>query len=237
MNANRSWPGVPKMYIPSVSSTVMRPKSIATVVVTLARTCEASSTPADSVVIAASVVSGGISDTAETNVVLPTPNPPATTSFTDVTRRIVERRSEGPDTLDHPREYRELQLDGVAVGDFEAAGLDEITDEDHRDAERHPDLGRALGDRARFPTPVDGARVLEREMPRRVVDGLHHGLEAQRRVVGARAAAGEHERPHEVGRARFARRECSRHWRTLALSSETSAGVSAAPTRSTSSCI
>ena len=71
----------------SESSTVMRPKSIATVVVTFALTSDASSTSFDSVVIAASVVSGGISDTAETKVVLPTPNPPATTSLTDVTLR------------------------------------------------------------------------------------------------------------------------------------------------------
>jgi hypothetical protein len=35
-------------------------------------------------VITASVVSGVISDTEPTNVVLPTPNPPATTIFTDV---------------------------------------------------------------------------------------------------------------------------------------------------------
>ena len=65
----------------------MRPKSIATVVVTFLLTSVVSSTPSDSVVIAASVVSGGISDTAETNVVLPTPKPPATTSLTDVTFR------------------------------------------------------------------------------------------------------------------------------------------------------
>ena len=35
-------------------------------------------------VITASVVSGVISDTAPTNVVLPTPNPPATTILTDI---------------------------------------------------------------------------------------------------------------------------------------------------------
>src|SRR6185437_1710010 len=87
MNANRSCPGVPNRYMTSSSSTVIRPKSIATVVGTLASTSAASSTSFDSVVIAASVVSGGISATAETNVVLPTPKPPATTSLTDVTLR------------------------------------------------------------------------------------------------------------------------------------------------------
>src|SRR3954451_7233087 len=55
----------------------MRPKSIATVVVVLLRTWVRSSIPSDSSVIRASVLSGGISETAPTNVVLPTPNPPA----------------------------------------------------------------------------------------------------------------------------------------------------------------
>src|SRR5690242_9059763 len=131
MNAKRSWPGVPKMYMTRVSSTVMRPKSIATVVVTFARTWVASSTPSDSVVIAASVVRGGISETADTNVVFPTPKPPATTSFTEVTRRgrdvcalgalagcvagpAPTEESKGADTFDHPREGREFDLDGVA---------------------------------------------------------------------------------------------------------------------------
>src|SRR3954451_9325740 len=128
MNANRSCPGVPNRYITSASSTVMRPKSIATVVVTFLLTSVVSSTSFDSVVIAASVVSGGISETAETNVVFPTPKPPATTSLTDVTRRLRARRSEGPNTFDHPCEYRQLELDGIALSDLETAGLDEITD-------------------------------------------------------------------------------------------------------------
>src|SRR5207253_7133493 len=101
-------------------------------------TCDASSTRADSVVIAASVVSGGISETADTNVVFPTPKPPATTSFTEVTRRFIDRRSEGTDTFDHPRERLELELDRVAMCDFATPGLDEVADEHHRDAERHP---------------------------------------------------------------------------------------------------
>src|SRR6476659_4721031 len=138
MNAKRSWPGVPKRYITSSSSTVMRPKSMATVVVTFLLTSDASSTPSDSVVIAASVVSGGISETADTKVVLPTPNPPATTSLTEVTfraRGATDVASEGPDTFDHPREGRELDLDGVAVGRLETAVVDEIADENHRNTE------------------------------------------------------------------------------------------------------
>ena len=57
---------------------MIRPKSIATVVVRLSGTTAVSSTPIDAVVIASSVSSGGISDSAVTKVVLPTPKPPAT---------------------------------------------------------------------------------------------------------------------------------------------------------------
>ena len=70
----------------SVSSTVMRPKSMATVVVVLPRMWRVSSMPVDALVMAASVRSGSISEIAPTKVVLPTPNPPAMTNLTDVMR-------------------------------------------------------------------------------------------------------------------------------------------------------
>jgi hypothetical protein len=53
-------------------------------VVLLSGTWDRSSTSVLATVIMASVVSGVISDTEPTNVVLPTPNPPATTIFTEV---------------------------------------------------------------------------------------------------------------------------------------------------------
>src|ERR1700709_2035285 len=56
----------------------MRPKSIATVVVCLSGTTAMSSMPSDADVIVSSVSSGGISESAVTSVVLPTPKPPAT---------------------------------------------------------------------------------------------------------------------------------------------------------------
>src|SRR5215831_7389719 len=84
MNQNRCWPGVPNRYKISPASRVTRPKSIATVVVVLSGTWDRSSTPALAAVITASVVSGVISETDPTKVVLPTPKPPATTIFTDV---------------------------------------------------------------------------------------------------------------------------------------------------------
>src|SRR5580765_6558629 len=61
-----------------------RPKSSATVVVVLAVPSGPMSIPSDSLVIAASVVSGSISDRVPIAVVLPTPNPPATTILTGI---------------------------------------------------------------------------------------------------------------------------------------------------------
>src|ERR1700730_17283744 len=84
MNQNRCWPGVANMHSTRSLYAARRPKSIATVVVDLSGTCDRSSTSVLATVITASVVSGVISDTEPTNVVLPTPNPPATTILTDV---------------------------------------------------------------------------------------------------------------------------------------------------------
>src|SRR5215470_8273518 len=62
----------------------MQPKSRATVVVVFSGTAPIESIRAPSDVISASVVNGGISEMAETAVVLPTPNPPAMTILTGV---------------------------------------------------------------------------------------------------------------------------------------------------------
>src|SRR4051794_18223608 len=91
---------------------VMRPKSMATVVVVLAETLLVSSIPAEAVVMAASVVSGLTSEMAPTKVVLPTPKPPATTNLTAVT---CETRSEVVDTPDPP-------LRSVHVGHLSSIG-------------------------------------------------------------------------------------------------------------------
>src|SRR5690349_24962074 len=85
---------------------------MATVVVTLPGTCRVSSTPSPAEVMIASVVSGVISETEPTSVVLPTPNPPAMTIFADVTRPEAGRRamSEPAKSTQHPlqqfRAYR-----------------------------------------------------------------------------------------------------------------------------------
>src|SRR3712207_4955516 len=69
---------------------LMRPKSMATVVVVLCGVADRSSTPTLAWVMTASVRSGMISDTAPTNVVLPAPNPPDTTIFVDRVGRLSE---------------------------------------------------------------------------------------------------------------------------------------------------
>src|SRR6187455_840952 len=82
---------------------LIRPKSIATVVVVLPGTCRLSSTPTPAEVMTASVVSGVISETDPTNVVLPTPKPPAMTIFADVTRADEGRAIlEPPKSTEHP---------------------------------------------------------------------------------------------------------------------------------------
>src|SRR5580700_3460444 len=77
MNQNRCWPGVPNRYTTRSSRTVMRPKSIATVVVDLASTPSRSSTIMLGSLSTSSVRNGLISLTALTIVVLPAPKPPA----------------------------------------------------------------------------------------------------------------------------------------------------------------
>ena len=72
------------------SSRVMRPKSMATVVVDFAGVASRPSTPSEALVTIASVRSGMISDTAPTNVVFPAPNPPAMTILVDAASRLSE---------------------------------------------------------------------------------------------------------------------------------------------------
>src|SRR5579863_2585732 len=101
----------------------------------------------------ASVVSGVISDTEPTKVVLPTPKPPATTIFTEV---IAEASPPpcGRATLDltestkHPFEQVKV---GPAFGIITLMDADEavrahVRDQDPRDAERQPQHRGDLGD-------------------------------------------------------------------------------------------
>src|SRR5256714_6423214 len=121
----------------------MRPKSIATVVVDWSGTGDRSSTSVLATVMTASVVSGVISDTEPTKVVLPTPNPPATTILTDV---MAGASDLGWATLDltestkHPFEQVEVRtaLRIIALVNADEPGRTHVADENPSYAYRHP---------------------------------------------------------------------------------------------------
>src|SRR4051812_8533903 len=122
--------------------------------------------PSDATVIAASVVSGAMSEIAPTNVVLPTPKPPATTILTGTGERPgvrvgscdgtrdgswdggLEGSSEGTDTFDQTGD----QVDVVGHAEAREVGLEEPVDDevgrDHADhTDRQVQASRELGDR------------------------------------------------------------------------------------------
>src|SRR5690348_8620556 len=121
----------------------MRPKSIATVVVCLSGTAAVSSTPSDAAVMVSSVRSGGISETARTSVVFPTPNPPAT-------RILSGMSSAGTQTIQESGE--DLRRGAVRVPggvDGQVPGLGQVADQHPRHADRHAEARGHLdeGDR------------------------------------------------------------------------------------------
>src|SRR3954464_1920664 len=141
----------------------MRPKSSATVVVTLPATADVSSMPIDFSVISASVTSGSISEMEPTKVVLPTPKPPLTTTLTatGVSCDSLERPDTIPDPFDQPggdfaRLFLHLQ---VAVGD-------QGSDDDAGDAEGGTQAHRDVRHRHRLLAELDDAPGLEPERGR-----------------------------------------------------------------------
>src|SRR6185503_8119667 len=90
---------------------LIRPKSIATVVVVFVGTPAMSSMPRLALVSTSSVCSGRISLTALTSVVLPTPKPPATRIFT-----ACGTRSEGSEAIDNRLEDAFVGPLGTDVG-------------------------------------------------------------------------------------------------------------------------
>src|SRR5690606_23522180 len=114
MNKKRSWPGVPNRYNHKAPGRAMRPKSIATVVVVLRSvTPPASSTPTECSVMAASVLSGSMSEIDPMKVVLPTANPPAITILTTVGATcgsvVATDASEGCDAIEDTLQKTEGQ--------------------------------------------------------------------------------------------------------------------------------
>src|SRR3954454_8346164 len=202
MKPKRSCPGVPKMYMTSDSSTATRPKSIATVVVVLVATCPRLSTDSPTVVIAASVVNGVMSEIAPTNVVLPTPKPPATTILTgtgagDVALGAV---SESTNTFDQSRD----EVDVLGDTETREKCLQQTVDDQigcHHadDTERQLQSGGQLGNRKDLrPAEMHDRGALERQgaRVRAVGRDLEHrfDLEMDRAL---RAPAGDRIGPHD----------------------------------------
>src|SRR5262245_4024091 len=203
MNQNRSCPGVPNRYKIRSLSNVIRPKSIATVVVVFPGSLLRSSTPTLAAVITASVVNGVISDTAPTSVVFPTPNPPAMTIFTACGALF---GSDLTEAIEHPFQKRKVRTVAGVLGavDQDVALLGHVADEDAGDPEGDVQAGGDLRDRQdvaaqqRDRAPVDVQRGGGR-LPRG--GGGDERLQLQLALVaGARAAAGDRVRPHDATR-------------------------------------
>src|SRR5215212_726877 len=133
MNQNRCWPGVPNRYRIRSRSRLIRPKSIATVVVVFCGRPARSSTCEPAEVMTASVVSGTISDTEPTSVVLPAPNPPAMTILTEVSFAAAPGapRSEVAESTEHLLEEGEVGavVVGAGVVHHHQALVGEVADE------------------------------------------------------------------------------------------------------------
>src|SRR6516162_6514292 len=187
MNQNRCCPGVPNKYKIKPASSVTRPKSIATVVVVLSGVCDRSSSPSDAAVITASVVNGVISDTDPTNVVFPTPNPPATTIFTDViaaSAATPETALELAKSTEHPLQQIQVRatLRMIQLMNPHQPLHRHISNQNPRHPQRHPQHRRNLRHRPPVPAKPQNRltlRAQHRQIPRLIMRRRHHRLNLQ----------------------------------------------------------
>src|SRR5580700_1778519 len=158
---------------------------MATVVVVLSGVWLRSSRPSLAVVMTASVVSGVISETEPTNVVLPTPKPPATTIFTDViadSADVAWTVLELPKSTEYPFEQVDVRatLCVVDLVDPDESFHRHVCDQDTGDAQRHPQHRRDFRDRAPVTAePEDGLTLgaEHRQVASLVVRRCDHGLD------------------------------------------------------------
>src|SRR5689334_9731506 len=123
----------------------MRPKSIATVVVDLPSTPVSRSVPTLAVVSSSSVCNGSISLTVPTNVVLPTPKPPAIKSLS-ADGNPSEPSFKG---IENGLQYGRIPRIGHRVGGtgVDDAPIHQVGQQDLGDHGREPQPRRDLGDR------------------------------------------------------------------------------------------
>src|SRR5580704_7747222 len=158
---------------------------MATVVVVLSGVWLRSSRPSLAVVMTASVVSGVISETEPTNVVLPTPKPPATTIFTDViadSADVAWTVLELPKSTEYPFEQVDVRATLCVV---ELVHPDEsfhghVGDQHPGNAQRHLEHRRDLRDRPPVTAEPEDRLALGTEdgqVPRLIVRRGHHCLD------------------------------------------------------------
>src|SRR4051812_14051512 len=201
MNQKRPWPGVPNRNSWKSSARVSRPKSNATVVVVLPAT-GAGSTPSLASVITSSVCTGGISEMELISVVLPTPNPPLTTIFTDA-----GSDGTGPvllqlalQAVDDAQVHGRVPFPALRVRvHAQPAGPGQVVDQhpDHteRQPERGPQLGQGHVRASREVVQAAGFRVQPGDVVvvATVVRDRHDGFQ-QQVLVDDGPAAGDGER-------------------------------------------
>src|SRR6201995_1929974 len=177
---------------------------MATVVVLLSGTCDRSSTSVLAMVIMASVVSGVISETEPTNVVLPTPKPPATTILTEV---MAAGAPWGAPTLDltestkHPFEQIEIRpaLGILPLVDANQPIGTHLRDKNPSHAQRQPQDSGDFRHRSPVPAELQNGLAFRREhgqSPRLVHRRRDQGLNLKL-IARLRTAAGDRVRPDQ----------------------------------------
>src|SRR5580700_2516015 len=160
MNQNRCWPGVPNKYTTRSSRTVIRPKSIATVVVDLCSTPSRSSTRRLGSLSASSVRSGRISLIELTIVVFPAPKPPAIRILMAIGVGLLSWSKPAEGISDILENSRVGQASPRRFANGDKAALAHVREQDPDDAERQIKVGRQVGDRYRVPAQLQHPQML-----------------------------------------------------------------------------
>jgi hypothetical protein len=162
----------------------------------------------------ASVVSGVISETAPTKVVLPTPKPPATTIFTEVIAASAASAAaslELPKSTEYPFKQVHIRaaLFVINLVDPDQSIHRHIADEDTSNPEGHPEHRRDLRDRPPVAAEPENGLALGTEdgqVARLVVRSGDHGLNLKvipRFGPPAGDRIGAHQRAPGAGLSRF----------------------------------
>src|SRR5215472_17856422 len=150
MNQNRCCPGVPNRYTTRSSRIVIRPKSMATVVVDFCSTPYSESTSSLRSLSVSSVRSGRISLTEPTSVVLPAPKPPAMRILRAVRTGSAVPRSDSSKAIDNLLEDLEIaEAGGLRAVNRDDAALAQVRDENPDHAHGQVQVGREVDDRSR----------------------------------------------------------------------------------------